>query len=80
MDLLQEQKENCLHLPVGCRKLDNILGGGIPLQGITEICGESGSGKTQLALQLALHAQLPKVNGGLGTGQFKLSFFSFMSF
>lgn len=36
-----------------------ITKGGIPLNGITEIAGESGVGKTQLCLQLALMEQLP---------------------
>lgn len=39
--------------------------GGIPRQGITEISGESGCGKTQLSLQLSLIAQLPSSKGGL---------------
>lgn len=49
-------------------QLDESLGGGVPVRGITEVTGESGSGKTQLALQLALHAQLPPSSGGLGKG------------
>jgi len=38
----------------------------LPLHGIFEICGEAGSGKTQLCLQLALQAMLPPAMGGLG--------------
>lgn len=45
-----------------------MLGGGIDIVGITEIAGEAGVGKTQLALQLMLQAQLPPLNGGLGGG------------
>ncbi|CAL4063014.1 unnamed protein product [Meganyctiphanes norvegica] len=48
----------------GCNAIDNILKGGIPFRGITEITGQSGSGKTQVGLQLALRAQLPKHLGG----------------
>lgn len=32
-----------------------LLGGGIPLKCITELCGLAGSGKTQLCLQLSLN-------------------------
>lgn len=42
--------------------------GGIPTFGITEIAGESGSGKTQLCLQLCIAVQLPIVNDGLNAG------------
>ena len=36
---------------------DKALNGGIPLQGITEISGEAGSGKTQFCLMLALQVR-----------------------
>lgn len=46
--------------------MDRILGGcGIPLGSLTEIVGESASGKTQLALQLCLAVQDPsQLHGG----------------
>jgi len=53
-------------LKTGCPHLDAFLGGGIDTNGITEIAGEAGAGKTQLALQLTLQAQLPPAEGGLG--------------
>lgn len=37
-------------------------------QGITEICGESGAGKTQILVQLSLMVQLPRELGGLDKG------------
>jgi len=37
--------------------------------GITEVSGESASGKTQLCLQLCLTAQLPQDAGGLDAGK-----------
>jgi len=37
--------------------------------GITEIAGESASGKTQLCLQLCLTVQLSQETGGLDAGK-----------
>lgn len=47
-------------------KLDQLLRGGIRIRGINEISGEAGSGKTQLAMHLALTVQFPVHLGGLG--------------
>nr|CAD7395318.1 unnamed protein product [Timema poppensis] len=55
-------------LSVGCPKLDEFLGGGVAVRGITELAGESGSGKTQLCLQMCLSVQYPEINGGLSAG------------
>ncbi|XP_066468392.1 DNA repair protein XRCC3 [Tiliqua scincoides] len=55
-------------LSLGCPVLDNLLRGGIPLTGITEIAGESSAGKTQIGLQLCLSVQYPYKYGGLGSG------------
>jgi DNA-repair protein XRCC3 len=44
------------------------LKGGILSKGITEISGESGSGKSQMCLQLSLNVQLPLEEGGLNGG------------
>lgn len=57
---------NVLKLSLGCSILDRALRGGILSQGITEISGESSSGKTQVCLQLCLTVQLPHHLGGLG--------------
>lgn len=48
-----------------CMPLDKLLGGGIPLSELTEIAGLPGSGKTQLAMQLAVDARLPAKQGGV---------------
>ncbi|CAI4037895.1 hypothetical protein SMKI_04G2320 [Saccharomyces mikatae IFO 1815] len=45
--------------------LDETLGGGIFTRGITEIFGESSTGKSQLLMQLALSVQLSEAAGGL---------------
>lgn len=46
-------------------ELNNLLGGGVETQAITECFGQFGSGKTQIALQLAINVQLPLKDGGL---------------
>ncbi|CAP92387.1 DNA repair protein [Penicillium chrysogenum] len=43
--------------------MDALLGGGIPTGYVTEVTGESGSGKTQFLLSLCLAVQLPKPQG-----------------
>ncbi|XP_075445893.1 DNA repair protein RAD51 homolog 3 isoform X2 [Ascaphus truei] len=48
-----------------CSALDEILGGGVPLTKITEICGAPGVGKTQLCMQLAVDVQIPECFGGV---------------
>ncbi|KAG7153373.1 DNA repair protein XRCC3-like, partial [Homarus americanus] len=67
-EMQNTDQERFLHITTGCHQLDDFLGGGIPVRGLTEVTGESGSGKTQLVLQLALYAQLPPISGGLGKG------------
>ncbi|KAG8466106.1 hypothetical protein KFE25_001862 [Diacronema lutheri] len=49
-----------------CKELDDVLGGGIRCKQITELCGEPGAGKTQMAMQLALDVQIPVELGGVG--------------
>lgn len=39
------------HLKLRCKSLDDLLGGGIEYNSITEVYGEPGSGKTNLCLQ-----------------------------
>lgn len=46
--------------------LDEVLGGGVPVAKIMEICGAPGVGKTQLSIQLVVDAQIPECFGGLG--------------
>ncbi|XP_026867433.2 DNA repair protein XRCC3 [Electrophorus electricus] len=55
-------------LSFACPVLDDFLRGGLPLNGITELAGESAAGKTQFGLQLCLSVQYPQDHGGLGTG------------
>ncbi|MGA9097887.1 MAG: DNA repair and recombination protein RadB [Methanotrichaceae archaeon] len=43
-------------LPSGCQSLDRLLGGGFEAGIITQLYGEAGSGKTNIAIQLAIQA------------------------
>jgi len=47
------------------KAVDNMLGGGISLGELTEVCGLPGAGKTQLAMQLCVNATLPEMVGGV---------------
>uniref|UniRef100_A0A6P4F284 DNA repair protein RAD51 homolog 3 n=1 Tax=Drosophila rhopaloa TaxID=1041015 RepID=A0A6P4F284_DRORH len=49
----------------GNKALDSFFGGGISLGQVIELIGNSGSGKTQMCLQLCLNVQIPKHAGGL---------------
>lgn len=49
----------------GSKELDELIGGGVETNGITEAYGKFSSGKSQLAFQLAVNVQLPKKDGGM---------------
>ena len=49
-------------------EVDDLLGGGIETQSITEVYGEFGSGKSQVTHQMAVNVQLSRENGGLEGG------------
>ena len=53
-------------ITTGSDELNKLMGGGIETQAITELYGQFGSGKTQLAHQLSVNVQLPEDEGGLG--------------
>jgi DNA repair and recombination protein RadA len=60
-----ERRKLVERLKTGSEAVDALLGGGIETQSITEVYGEYGSGKTQIAHQLCVNVQLPKEEGGL---------------
>jgi DNA repair protein RadA len=47
-------------------EIDEMLGGGVETQSITEVYGEFGAGKSQVTHQLSVNVQLPPEVGGLG--------------
>ena len=46
-------------------EIDDMLGGGVETQSITEVYGEFGAGKSQVTHQLSINVQLPNDAGGL---------------
>ena len=59
------ERRKIRRVSTGCRALDRLLDGGIECKAVTEIYGENGSGKTQLAHTLCIQAQLTIEEGGL---------------
>ncbi|MDY6964829.1 MAG: DNA repair and recombination protein RadA [Halobacteriota archaeon] len=64
-DVVFERRKQVKKLTTGSTSLDELLGGGLETQSITEFYGEFGSGKTQVAHQLAVNVQRPEEDGGL---------------
>src|SRR3989339_1980639 len=61
-----KRREDVGFISTGSINLNNLLGGkGGETKSMTEAYGAFGSGKTQLALTLAVNVQLPKEQGGL---------------
>ena len=54
VDLLNNGNRALVELSSGCIAIDKVIGGGFSAGILTEICGEAGSGKTTLSLQLLL--------------------------
>ncbi len=64
-DKVLERRKKIGKITTGSKAFDELLGGGVETQSITEFFGEFGSGKTQVCHQLAVNVQLPKEEGGL---------------
>ena len=64
---LLERRKKLGRVTTNSKALDELLGGGVETQAITEFSGEFGTGKTQLAHQIAVDIQLPPEQGGLSS-------------
>ena len=62
---LWKRRQAMLKCSTGSKNLDELLGGGIETQAMTEFIGEYGVGKTQICLILCVMAQLPVDKKGL---------------
>jgi len=67
-DELLKMRQNVLRLTTGSNTMNELIGGGIETQTITEFYGEYGSGKSQMCHQLCVNVQLPTEKGGLNSG------------
>jgi DNA repair protein RadA len=65
---IYKKRQKIERISTGTKSLDDLLGGGIETQAITEIYGEYGTGKTQICHTLCVMVQLPKDKGGLNAG------------
>ena len=61
---IMKRREQVKKLTTGSHGLDQLLGGGLETQSITEFFGEFGSGKTQIMQQLAVNATAPEDMNG----------------
>ncbi len=65
---LMEMRRNVLRLSSGSKTIDELLGGGLETQTITEFYGQYGVGKSILCHQLCVNVQRPVDQGGLDGG------------
>jgi len=64
LDMLQKRAVQVVKISTGAASVDEVLGGGIETQAITEVYGEYRTGKTQLCLTLCVTTQMPRADGG----------------
>jgi len=63
-----EKRKEMKRITTNSENVDEVLGGGVETQAITEFYGEYGSAKTQLSHQLAVNVQREEQDKGLGRG------------
>ncbi|WP_413824965.1 MULTISPECIES: DNA repair and recombination protein RadA [unclassified Methanobrevibacter] len=62
---VMERRKDVGRITTGSSGFDELIGGGIETQSLTEVFGEFGSGKSQISHELAVTVQLPEDKGGL---------------
>lgn len=67
-DQVFERRKSIGRVATGSKALDELLGGGVETQAITEAYARFSSGKSQLGFQLSVNVQKPLEQGGLGKG------------
>jgi DNA repair protein RadA len=65
---LMEKRKAMGRITTSSMNLDELLGGGVETQAITEFYGDFGSGKTQICHTLCVNCQLPPEEKGLSGG------------
>ncbi|MGD9534045.1 MAG: DNA repair and recombination protein RadA [Candidatus Nitrosocosmicus sp.] len=65
---LYDRRKKISKISTGSKNFDNLLGGGIEANAITEVYGEFGTGKTQLCHTVCVTVQLDQNHGGLNGG------------
>lgn len=60
-----ERRKGVGKISTGAKELDDLIGGGVETESITETYGRFASGKSQLGFQLIVNVHLPKNKGGL---------------
>ncbi len=60
-----ERRKHLGRITTNAKALDELLGGGVETQAISEFSGEFGTGKTQIGHQVAVDSQMPAAQGGL---------------
>ncbi len=63
-EALLQKRMQAIKITSGSKDVDALLGGGFETGSITEVYGQFGSGKSQIAHVLAVRAQLPLEEGG----------------
>ncbi len=60
-----EKRKQIGRITTGSKNLNELIGGGVEVNGITETYGKYASGKSQIGFQLSVNAQLQQSKGGL---------------
>ncbi len=63
-----QRRKDIGKIATGAKELDDLIGGGVETESITETYGRFASGKSQLGFQLIVNVHLPRDKGGLDGG------------